>query len=102
MGQNKNDFDAASHIKRVDELEAFKKEYEGKAFEDKVLKSIQDSKPISKEISSIIWETIKSKIIWIIATCLVLIATNFIISAMDEIVAKIFHAQGSSEQDVVK
>lgn len=61
-----DDLQASANIKRIDDLESFKKDYEGEEFYKKVLTSIQKDRDIEKEIREIAWRTIREKIVWII------------------------------------
>ena len=61
-----NDLRASDNVKRIDDLEVFRKEFDGKGFDSKVLQSIRESHLIREELAIIIWQTLKNKIIWII------------------------------------
>ena len=70
MGNGKqtqpDDLQASANLKRIDELQSFKKDYEGKEFDKKVLLSIQESRDIEKEIKKISWLAMREKITWFI------------------------------------
>lgn len=61
-----DDLQTSTNLKRIDDLEGFRKEFEGKEFDKKVLQSVKESHLIREEISDIVWKTIKNKIVWII------------------------------------
>lgn len=87
--QNGNDLNTDANLKRIGDLESFKKEFEGKEFDKKVLSSLQDSSTIQKEIRNMAWQTIREKIVWIILGGLGLIITDLIIRAIPHILASI-------------
>lgn len=86
MGNGKqtqpDDLQASANLKRIDELESFKKDYEGKAFDNKVLVSIQKDREIEAEIKKIAWCTIREKIIWIILGSVGVIFTDLLLRAI--------------------
>lgn len=79
MAGNKNsasftdDLQSSENLKRVENLEEFRKEYEGKAFEAKVAVAVKESKLVEAEIETVLWNTLKKKIVWIILTAIVII-----------------------------
>lgn len=73
-----SDLNADANLKRIDELESFKKQYEGKEFDKKVLLSIQESSTIQKEIKSHAWQTIREKIVWILLGALSLVLIDIL------------------------
>ncbi|HTX86988.1 MAG TPA: hypothetical protein VMC41_02905 [Candidatus Nanoarchaeia archaeon] len=77
-----DDLQTANNLKRIDDLECFKKEYEGKEFDKKVLLSIQESHSIREELEKINWNTIKNKIVWIITGFLGLVLTDLTLRAI--------------------
>jgi len=69
MAQNTpkiDDLKADENLKRIDDLESFRKELEGKEFDKKVAISIEDSTLIQEKIKKLVWETLKNKITWVI------------------------------------
>lgn len=85
--QPTDDLQISENLKRIDELEVFRKELEGKEFDKKVLQSINDSHQIRNELETIIWKTIKSKITWIILGLVGLIITDLIIRTIPHILS---------------
>lgn len=83
--KNENDFDAENYTKRVEGLEAFKAEFEGKEFDKKVASSIEDSRLVEEKIKKIVWDTIKSKITWIIWGGVGIVLTDLLIRAIPSI-----------------
>lgn len=63
---NDEDFDISGVATRLDNIEQFKKEYDGKNFDKKVLDSINESVLIQDKIKGIAWLSIRQKIVWII------------------------------------
>lgn len=68
-----DDLHATGNLKRIDDLESFRKELEGKELDKKVVCSIQDSTAVQEEIKKIVWITIKDKLVWVLLTLLALI-----------------------------
>jgi len=83
--QSGNDLNTDANLKRIGDLESFKKEYEGKEFDKKVLLSIQDSHTIREEVRKIITKTLKDKFNWVIYAFCGLILTDLIIRAIPHI-----------------
>ena len=76
--EEKDDLNALDNIKRVENLEAFRKEFEGKEFDKKIIAAIEESSTLQKKIKSLIWETFKDKIVWVIITVIILLGYNFL------------------------
>jgi hypothetical protein len=87
---NTDDLDADKNLKRIDDLESFRKEFEGKAFDAKVLQSLKDSHPIRLELSSIVWDTIRGKVAVIFITLIGIIVTDLAIRAIPHILSAAF------------
>jgi len=90
-----NDFDAKDLTKTVDQhhadLVAMRKEIDelkDKKLDEKICKAIQDSTHIQEKIASIVWKTIKEKILWILLTILALMIWDV---AKDVLVGFISH-----------
>lgn len=83
--QNGNDLNTDANLKRIGDLESFKKEYEGKEFDKKVLLSIQDSHTIREEVRGIIAKTLKDKFNWVAYTLCGLVLTDLILRAIPHI-----------------
>lgn len=80
-----NDFDPKEFTKTVDQHQAdlaeIKKsiaELQDKKLDEKICKAIDDSTHIQDKIGSIVWKTIKEKIVWIIITLLALLLWDFL------------------------
>lgn len=84
-----NDLNNDASLKRIGDLESFKKEFEGKEFDKKVLASLQDSLQIQKEIRSVAWQTIREKIVWILLGGIGIIVTDLFIRAIPHILKSI-------------
>ena len=88
-GQISDDLKVDENLKRIDDLETFRKELEGKEFDKKVLQSILDSHSIREELAKIIWDTLKNKITWVILTFVGVILTDLLIRAIPHIIASV-------------
>ena len=91
MAKDKDDLQADANLKRLDGLEDFRKQYEGKAFEEKVANAIKDSRLVETEVKKIAWATIREKIIWIILGGLAVIFTDLIVRAIPNLLQAIGH-----------
>lgn len=60
----KDDLKNEQNLKRIDDLETFRSDYEGKNFDKKVLTSIKEYSELKEEIKNIAWVTFKEKIHW--------------------------------------
>lgn len=69
----RDDFDAEDAVKQLGA------KFDGRDFDDKVLKAIKDFKPIQDEISQITWVTLKHRILWIFLTGIGLLIMDFLI-----------------------
>lgn len=87
--QTDDDLNATSNIKRIDDLEAFLKEFEGEKLYEKIAAAIQKSKTVECEIKKIAWATIREKIVWIIIGGILVILTDLVIRAIPHIIASI-------------
>lgn len=88
--KNTDDLQVDKNLKRIDELESFRKEFEGKSFDGKVLQSINDSHHIRTELEKIIWQTVRNKITWIILGLIALIFTELLLRAIPSLFSRIF------------
>lgn len=75
--QPEDDLQASGNLKRIDDLEIFRKEFEGKEFDKKIITAIDESSTLQKKIKELIWDTFKDKIIWVILTVIVLLTYTF-------------------------
>ena len=82
-----DDLQTGSNLKRIDDLESFRKEFEGKAFYTKVAESIKESKLVEDEVKKVAWQTIREKIIWIILGGLGVIFIDLILRAIPSILS---------------
>lgn len=82
-----DDLQTTNNLKRIDDLEVFRKEFEGKEFDKKVLQSIQESHLLRAELEKIIWKTVKDKIIWIILGLFGIIITDLLLRAVPHILS---------------
>jgi len=69
----KNDFDAPSAIKKVEEAN------EGVNFDKKLLESVERSIPIQKKIKSLIWSATRVKLLFFLIAVIFLLGSNFLI-----------------------
>lgn len=81
----KDDLQADANLKRIDNLESFRSEFEGKSFDAKVLASIKDSTHIRQEICNMIWETVRGKLFWVAVTGGSIVLTDLVIRAIPSI-----------------
>lgn len=84
-----DDLQTDSNLKRIDDLETFKKGFEGKELDAKVCNAIKDSVPLQTEIKSLIWGVIKDKMVWIVGLIVLFLATNFISSLVSKMAEKV-------------
>lgn len=84
-----NDLRASDNLKRIDDLEIFRKGFEGKSFDTKVCEAIKDSVPLQHEIKTLIWGVVREKIFWIIGTIAVLLFTSFLTALVGRLADKI-------------
>ncbi len=84
-----DDLQANTNLQRIDDLETFRKGFEGKDFDCKVCGAVKDSVPLQTEIKSLIWGVIKEKLFWIIGTIAVLLFTSFLSSVVTKLADKI-------------
>ncbi len=86
--QSTDDLNADQNLSRIDDLETFRKGLEGKEFDDKVCKAIQDSVPLQSQIKSLIWGVIKDKMVWVVGVIILFLATNFLSSIVSKLAEK--------------
>lgn len=84
-----NDLRASDNLKRIDDLEIFRKGFEGKSFDAKVCEAIKDSVSLQNEIKALIWGVVREKIFWIIGTIAVLLFTSFLTALVGRLTEKI-------------
>lgn len=85
MLEKKDDFNKEEYTTKIEGLEKFREEFSGKNFDKKVCESIKESREIECEIKKIIWEAIRTKIVWIIIGGSAVIFTDLIIRAIPSI-----------------
>jgi len=85
MPRSTDDFDADAFTKKVDDLETFRKEFEGEKLYEKIGNAIQKSKVVESEIKKIAWTTIREKIVLIILGGVGIILADLIIRAIPNI-----------------
>jgi len=86
---NGDDLQAESNLKRIDDLEEFRKEFEGKKFDEKICNSVKDSVPVQTEIKKLVWGVIKDKMVWIVGVIVLFLAKDVIASFLVKIADKI-------------
>lgn len=87
---NKNtgdDLQAEGNLKRIDDLEIFRKQFEGKEFYAKVAEAIKESRIVEGEIKRVAWATIREKIIWILLGGIGIMLTDLIVRAIPHLLA---------------
>lgn len=84
-----NDFNQEQYTQKVDALVAFKQEFEGKNFDDKICKAIHDSVPLQKEIKSLIGSAVKDKILWVIGAVALFLFSNFLSALIPKLVDRL-------------
>ena len=82
-----DDLQSSGNLKRIDELEAFRKEFEGEKLYEKIADAIKKSKTVEEEVKKVAWATIREKIIWIILGGLGIILIDLIIKAIPHIIS---------------
>lgn len=81
----KDDLQVGQNLKRIDDLESFKDEYEGTKFHQKIAIAIKESKTIDEEIKKIAWQSIKDKIIWLVIGAVILLVGIFLKDFVSEL-----------------
>lgn len=81
-----DDFQTSSNLKRIDDLEGFRKEFEGEGFYAKVTTAIQKSKDVEREIKKVAWQTVREKIVWIILGGLGLVFIDVLIRIIPHLI----------------
>ncbi len=84
-----DDLEVTSNVKRIDDLEAFRKELDGEKFYSRVIDAIQKSKDVDAEIRKVVWCTVKDKLVWIILTLLAIIFWDVLKELAVNLVSKI-------------
>ena len=84
-----DDLQTDANLKRIDDLEIFRKEFEGKEFDKKVLQSIKDSHPIRTELEGITWKTVKGKINYFFWGAVGLILMDLLLRAIPNLLSLI-------------
>lgn len=84
-----DDLQADKNLRRIDDLENFRKEFEGEKLYEKIADAVKKSKTVEQEIKKVAWSTIREKIIWIILGGVGIILTDLIIRAIPHILASI-------------
>jgi hypothetical protein len=91
-----NDFDPKEFTKTVDQhhtdLVDIKKcisELQDKKLDEKICKAIEDSVHIQNKIGTIVWKTIREKLVWIILTLLALLLWDSIKTLLTNAISKI-------------
>jgi len=79
---NGNDFNPKDFSDQIEGFDKFKKEYEGVNFYHKVKDALCESKLVEDKVKAIVWEVIKSKLLWIILTAVGLIITDMFLRAV--------------------
>ena len=80
-----DDLQTSSNLKRIDDLEGFRKEFDGEGFYAKVTTAIQKSKDVEGEIKKVAWQTAREKIVWILLGGVGIILTDLILRAIPHI-----------------
>lgn len=88
MSEN-SDLNTEQNLKRIDDLETFRKEFEGKEFDKKVLLSMEESSKIQEEVKKLAWCAVKDKIIWILIGGALVIITDLVIRAIPNILKSV-------------
>ena len=82
-----DDLHADANLKRIDDLEVFRKAFEGKEFDKKIAESIRDSNLVCDEIKKVTWRMIREKIVWIILGGLALIFIDLLNRAIPRLLS---------------
>ena len=89
--QPMDDLQASGNLKRIDDLETFRKDFEGTEFYTKVADAIQKSKLVEDEIKKVAWKTVREKILWIILGGVGVIFTDLLLRAIPNLISLIGH-----------
>ena len=91
-----NDFDPKEFTRTVDkhdadllDLKSHINKLQGKKLDEKICKAIEDSTHIQDKIASIVWKTVKEKLIWILLTLLALLLWDFLKSLIVGLISKL-------------
>ncbi len=84
---DRDDLKARENLKRIDDLEAFRKAFEGKEFDKKIAESIKDSNLVAEEIRTIAWRAVKDKILWVFLGGVGLIFLDLLLRAIPRILS---------------
>ena len=93
MGNQKNNNNANDDLEgytaRLDDLESFKKEYEGEKFYEKIVTAFEKSKTVNDELEKLIWMVTKRKLWAVLLTGLGLILVDLVLRAVPSILSEI-------------
>lgn len=81
-----DDLNANANIKRVEDLEAFRKEFDGEKLYEKIADAIKKSKTVEDEIKKVAWTTIREKIVWIITGAIGLVLTDILSRVIPDLI----------------
>jgi hypothetical protein len=96
MGKSdQDDLNIAGNVKRIDDLEAFRKEFEGEKLYEKIADAIKKSKTVEDEVKKVAWTTIREKIVWTILGGVGVIFIDLLLRVIPHILAAI---SGSGHQ----
>lgn len=84
-----DDLQAGENLKRIDDLEDFRKQFEGKAFYEKIAEAIRESKLVECEIKNVAWLTVREKIIWIVLGGAGVVFADLLIRAIPHILTSL-------------
>jgi len=81
-----SDFNPKDFSEKLDNLDDFKKEYEGVNFHKKVQGAICESKLVEDEIKKIVWQVLKNRLAWVLLSGLGLILIDLLLRAIPGII----------------
>lgn len=82
-----DDLQAEGNLKRINDLEVFRKEFEGTEFYAKVANAIKESRLVEAEVKRVAWGMVREKIVWILLGGIGIVLTDLVIRAVPHILS---------------
>lgn len=76
-GQVSDDLQAEQNLRRIDDLETFRNEFEGLKFYEKVSTAIGESKAVEGKIKEVVWQLIKDKAVYFFIAAILFVVMVF-------------------------
>lgn len=87
--QTIDDSETSGNLKRINDLEEFRREFEGEKFYGRVVDAFQKSKEVDAEVRKLVWCTIKDKLVWIVLTLLAVIFWDVLKEVAVQVISKL-------------